>query len=749
MKRILSYCLAVTMVLALLVMPTVMPRASALTDLSGDLVDKVPVLQMLGVVSGYPDGTFKAGKSLTRAEFCKMVIALLGEEDKTANYKNFTRFGDVKSTHWAVGEINLAVSELGLIKGMPDGSFRPDNAIKYSEAVAILVRALGYSDADVGLIWPDGYMNKAASLKLTQGITGSANAAIGRGDGARLFYNMLSAKTKDGQSFISTVAASVREGVVILESSATAADGSTGAVLVAGDASAIKSKRPMPSSFEGLRGTLILDENGVIISFIPAASNKKSIILSDSTYPKITGTGGETYTLKSSTVVYMGGVQKTFLEVSYDLIPGSVIEILFTDAGTVDYIIVRESGLSDTAVILNSTPSVASLESMLGASSGGRILKNNTLSSASDLKKYDVVTYNASSNIYTVSDFRLTGAYEFAYPNTTSPTKLTLLGTEFDVMPQAIPSLQAFKVGEIITLLFTADMRVAGAVSNATLSARAIGLYTGTNVQLVGGPTLSITSTDVAAGTLVRVYSTKANTPTLSEILDNNPNMSLDMNKNTIGTKEISNSAVFYEKVGSKGIPVRIDKKDITMSQVPADKVLFAAYDSSDRANVIVLDDVTGDRYEYGKFGFETKTDTVPFGDGTVDISVSYTWVVNSLGKSEEHETTLHQIPKNSWGGLAYDRTGRAIKFVELIKYTGMTRQSFKDNNSILVGGVYTDISNGVHVYLNATGSYLNSAKYDTLEELIIDARAFGTSFEVYTDRAPSDGGSVRIIIVK
>jgi hypothetical protein len=36
-----------------------------------------------------------------------------------------------------------------------------------------------------------------------------------------------------------------------------------------------------------------------------------------------------------------------------------------------------------------------------------------------------------------------------------------------------------------------------------------------------------------------------------------------------------------------------------------------------------------------------------------------------------------------------------------------------------------------------------------SFEQLIIDARAFGESFVAYTDRSPSEGGKVRVIIVK
>ena len=75
----------------------------------------------------------------------------------------------MKSNHWARGYINLAVSvDVGgsagedgettggvkLIRGMADGTFQPDRAITYAEAVTILMRVLGYSDTDAGRTGP-------------------------------------------------------------------------------------------------------------------------------------------------------------------------------------------------------------------------------------------------------------------------------------------------------------------------------------------------------------------------------------------------------------------------------------------------------------------------------------------------------------------------------------------------------------------------------------------------------------------
>lgn len=90
----------------------------------------------VGLVQGYPDGKFKPEKSLTRAE---MATLLVRAEGMKLPYKPRQVFKDVKTTHWAANYIEMAV-RMGLVKGYPDGKFRPNNKINKAEAVAVLVR---------------------------------------------------------------------------------------------------------------------------------------------------------------------------------------------------------------------------------------------------------------------------------------------------------------------------------------------------------------------------------------------------------------------------------------------------------------------------------------------------------------------------------------------------------------------------------------------------------------------------------
>jgi hypothetical protein len=90
-----------------------------------------------GVINGYPDGTFKPQKTVTRAEFAKMIVLARGWPLLSISQ---TSFSDVSTDYWGHQYIETA-RFYRAIKGYPDGSFRPGAKIKRSEIATIIVRA--------------------------------------------------------------------------------------------------------------------------------------------------------------------------------------------------------------------------------------------------------------------------------------------------------------------------------------------------------------------------------------------------------------------------------------------------------------------------------------------------------------------------------------------------------------------------------------------------------------------------------
>ncbi len=88
------------------------------------------------LMNGYEDGTFGVENPITRAEFVTVMARLLGLEQNEANA---AAFGDCDG-HWAKGYIG-ALAAKGIVGGVNDGEFAPDENITREQIAIILSRA--------------------------------------------------------------------------------------------------------------------------------------------------------------------------------------------------------------------------------------------------------------------------------------------------------------------------------------------------------------------------------------------------------------------------------------------------------------------------------------------------------------------------------------------------------------------------------------------------------------------------------
>ncbi|MEC0231197.1 S-layer homology domain-containing protein [Paenibacillus alba] len=123
--------------------PDTMQPAITLSDISGHWAEaNIKQAISRGIVSGYPDGTFKPGKTVTRAEFAVMLMNTLKLQGEGAEL-TFTDSAQIGA--WAKKAVAQAV-QAGIINGYEDGSFRPDAVITRAEMAAMITAALGKSN---------------------------------------------------------------------------------------------------------------------------------------------------------------------------------------------------------------------------------------------------------------------------------------------------------------------------------------------------------------------------------------------------------------------------------------------------------------------------------------------------------------------------------------------------------------------------------------------------------------------------
>ncbi|MGN0182514.1 MAG: S-layer homology domain-containing protein [Candidatus Ornithomonoglobus sp.] len=151
----------------------------------------VNLLSALGIVEGDENGYFNPSDKVTRAEFTKMVVNMIGQED-VANSLTTTDFEDSKE-HWAAGYIQTGAAN-GFINGYDAAHFGPDDTVTYAQAVKMLVSVTGYTVyAENKGGWPAGYITYGSTLGITKNISGASNnTEITRELAAVLIYNALS-----------------------------------------------------------------------------------------------------------------------------------------------------------------------------------------------------------------------------------------------------------------------------------------------------------------------------------------------------------------------------------------------------------------------------------------------------------------------------------------------------------------------------------------------------------------------------
>ena len=195
-KRILSLLLAAVVLLGSA------PAAFAASEVSDSVIEQV--VRATGIMVGDASGNMNLDKTVTRAEYAKMLVAASTYKDKVSGVSNSSPFSDVPYTHWAAGYIKNAVAQ-GWLTGYLDGSYKPDNTVTLEEAATGALKLLGYTTEDFSGSYPYGQLALYESLGLDTKVTASQGTAMTRRNMMYLFYNLLNAETRDGQVYAQTL----------------------------------------------------------------------------------------------------------------------------------------------------------------------------------------------------------------------------------------------------------------------------------------------------------------------------------------------------------------------------------------------------------------------------------------------------------------------------------------------------------------------------------------------------------------
>ena len=194
MKKLLAMVLALVMTLSLAV------SASAafkdVKDIDETYAEAVEVLTGMKDFKGYEDGSFLPKNAITRAEVAAIVYRIYTTDVKDTyvkNYETYNKFADMAGAGWAKGYIGYCANA-ALVKGYPDGTFKPSGKVTGYEVLAMILRAVGYDQKGefTGADWALHVAEIAEQNKILKNVKGvDLNAPATREVVAELLFQSI------------------------------------------------------------------------------------------------------------------------------------------------------------------------------------------------------------------------------------------------------------------------------------------------------------------------------------------------------------------------------------------------------------------------------------------------------------------------------------------------------------------------------------------------------------------------------
>ena len=206
------------------------------------------------IVQGYPDGTFKPGITINRAEFTKMIVGAKYSLSEIGNTSNC--FTDVK-TDWYAKYVCFAEKK-GIIDGYLNGFFKPANTINFAEASKIIVNTFGYKVTPDSSLWYRPYVKVLSENKAIPATIKDFNYNINRGEMSEVLWR-LKEDIKD-KSHLSYDGSILRK--ISTPSSSSSASTSTSTSTSSGGSSSSTSSSSSSSGGGSVPGTYYIRTDG-------------------------------------------------------------------------------------------------------------------------------------------------------------------------------------------------------------------------------------------------------------------------------------------------------------------------------------------------------------------------------------------------------------------------------------------------------------------------------------------------------
>ena len=387
------------------------------------------------------------------------------------------------------------------------------------------------------------------------------------------------------------------------------------------------------------------------------------------------------------------------------------------------------------------------------SSSAAAIYRNGSASSVSAVSLYDVYYYNSGMKTVWVYSNRVSGVYTAASPSTSAPTSVTVAGNTYSITSSAaayaLSDMGLYGIGDSVTLLLGMNGDVVSVVDASSLNSTFYGIVTATGISSYtdsSGSSYSsntitvyctdgnsyqfeVSSSSYSTGAIIKVeYSNgKANISGLSETTLSGV---VNSSATTLGSYKLADDVHILDTT-SNGSYVKVYASRLAGLSLSTSQIRYFALDSNGDISDLILNDVTGDMYEYGILTSVSES----FSTSNISLSSSYEFLIDGSSASYNSTSIAFNV---TTGPALFERSGNsvsAIKNLSKVSFTSINTAYGTDSS-----GTQYKFSDGVSVYIYSSGTY-----YQSTLSTVLDSSSY--TLRGYYYKVPSSGGRIRVII--
>lgn len=805
MKRFLSAFICVIMIFSMLPSALAATDTSNYDEANAILLSKT-----LKIMVGDEDGNMRLDDFVSRAEFTKIAITMSAYRNMVPPNSTTSFFKDCNFKHWAAPYVRLAVTNgliTGYPDGTfrPENTVLLEEAVTVLLKLLGFTSEDFGSSWPYGQIGIATNQHVLDNVSCQVGAELSRRDVL-----KLVYNTLVAqpkdAQTVDTK-YLQSLNCNVYEDAVLIATNKENDGVTPGYILTS--AGTFKMGNDFNHGLIGRKGDLIVVNGNDYGAFMQSEQTmQKHVVYSmiDSTVITYSNGTMSSFDIDDGIDVYRDTTKTTFGEVRGSLTSGDTVYIMKNASGNVDYITLTTDNMAGPYTVSGKSQ----LSSYGIDTASAIVMRDGVKSSVDAIEANDVVYYLGDINTVFAYSRKITGVYEKATPNRDMPSSVTVSGKEYTIESAVafdkLSSNGSTKYGDTVTLLLGKDGEIADVITDtAKLSETIAGYLVGTGTKEYtnanGEPYTAMYATLIKPdGSELEVVVNKDYGNYINRIFNIEYDDGVADLLMYTGSKGVSGTVSAKNMtIGGTAVDENIEILDVTTNSssetgayvrtymqrldgvsISSSKVLYSGKNSGGKINKLILLDATGDAYMYGiVIDRNTTTAKIPNyreakdGEDGTHIAIKDK-TGNTIGYKEDDEngdyvvdgystdiegTSYTVISGNSqystkanFGKIA--STGSPVMFTA----SGSTVDSMKPmtnagtvkrvgDGTVTIGNTAYLTSDNMVVYKSNLSFGISTYTVVPLSEIKGNEDKY--TITAYSDKNVNSGGRVRLLIVK